>query len=367
MSKIYKDLEPVITLIITPGENGKGGRVDIRQNIAPPVITTDQSKPQKAKGKRFRRAGHLTDEMLKYYYPKDASRQLRLFDSLEHSTQTALEGDNVKREEIVLGIKLTDTEHKIIDSLCKLNHDQSQNTDPSQENYYTGNKEAGIMIYSGKKDIAPTLAFTPYELAKEYKGGGKMSGNDVDNVIKILRGLSQKRFLLKYTETTYAKDGSRTENKIEAFRPLFDIDKISQTNYNKDNIEESHREDIIIVLNPIFRRQIDSKFISYPADITQRTIIAYGNPKVSEMTLTLRDYLMREHTQKRYTPEISQDRLYWLLHEKWMRESRKKKVREGANKALNTMINLGLLERYEVTKNKAGEPKIVLHLNKEWE
>lgn len=368
MSETDKDIQiDIIRVEIIPGKNGKGGRVIVHDNVASPIARPDQSEPQKAKGGRFRKAGHLTDEILKYNYPRDASDQLRLFDSLEDSTLRALEENNVSVQSVVLGIKLTKSENKIVDILSKLNHERSQNTDPSQENYYTGNKEGGIIIYSGKRHIAPTLFFTLYELTKEYKGGGRVGGKEMDNVREILQGLSKKPFLLKYTETTYAKDGSRKENKIEAFRSLFDIDKISQTRYSKDNIEESHKEEIIIVLNPIFRRQIDSKFIYYPEDIIQRTEIAYGHSKVSEITLTLREYLMREHTHKRYTPEISQDRLHWMLHEKWMRESRKKEVEKGTKKALETMINLGLLKRYEVTKNKAGEPKIVFYLNKEWE
>lgn len=365
MSKKSNDLpkNKIVDVMVT--KSGKVKRFVLNDALEAPELV--KREPQKAKPGRFRKAGHLTDEMLKYTYPRDASPQLLLFDSLEYSTQEELERHNVQRETVVEGIKLTATEHKIIDSLCKLNHERSQNTDPSRGDYYAGNKEAEIMVYSGKRDIAPTLAFTLYDLTKEYKGGGRVGGDEMENVREILQGLSQKRFLLKYTETKYEKDGSRTERKIEVFRPLIEILQISETKYSKDNIEESHKEDVVITLSPIFRRQIDSKFISYPADITQRTMIAYGNPKVSEITLKLREYLMREHTQKRYTPEIGLDRLYYLLHEKWMRASRKKEVEKGTTKALEAMINLRLLERYEVTKNKAGEPKIVFHLNKEWE
>ena len=111
------------------------------------------------------------------------------------------------------------------------------------------------------------------------------------------------------------KDGGKTEHKIEGFRKLIDIAKISRTDYNRENIELSKTEETIIVLNPIFRRQIDSKFVSYPNDINRRTIIAYGSHNLPEITIRLRDYLMREHSSKRYQPEISLDKLYYLLSE----------------------------------------------------
>jgi len=37
---------------------------------------------------------------------------------------------------------------------------------------------------------------------------------------------------------------------------------------------------------------------------------------------------MREHSSKRYDPEIILDRLYYQLSEKWMKERQKKKVKE---------------------------------------
>ena len=123
-----------------------------------------------------------------------------------------------------------------------------------------------------------------------------------------------------------------------------------------------------MVLHPIFRRQIDSKFILYPVDINKRTIIAYGNNKVSEATLRLRDYLMRELSSKHYNPEIMLDRLYYLLAEKQMRESRKAKVKKDTDKALETVKKLGLLKSYKTVKAKTtGEPKVVFTLNKDFD
>ncbi len=317
------------------------------------------------KGK-FKRSGHLTDQMLKYSYPKD--REPSLFDVLKNETLKDIEVAGVEVTQIVEGIKLSPSETKVIDCLCKLLHENSQTSDAKKEGYYTGNLSPELVEYGGGENTpAPKLAFTLYELTKEYKGGEYVAGKDIENVKQILTELDSKRFLLSYVETTRKKDGGRIERKIEDFRKLIHIVKISHTEYNKEDIELSKKEETVILLNPIFRRQIDSKFILYPNDINRRTIIAYGSHNLSDIALRLRDYLIRELSSKRYQPEINLDKLYYLLAEKWMRESRKKKVKEHTEKALETVKALGLLLSYEIKTASTGEPKIVFTLNKDWE
>ena len=317
------------------------------------------------KGK-FKRSGHLTDQILKYNYPKD--KQPSLFDHLQSETKKNIEIAGVDIAEVVEGIKLSPPETKIIDCLCKLLHENSQNLDAKKEDYYSGNIGYELVEYGGNKDTpAPKLAFTLYELTKEYKGGEYVAGKDLENVKHILTELDSKRFLLSYVETTKKKDGGRIEKKIEDFKKLIHIIKISETEYNKEDIELSKTEETVILLNPIFRRQINSKFILYPNDINRRTIIAYGSHNLSDIALRLRDYLIRELSSKRFQPEINLDKLYYLLSEKWMKESRKTKVKQYTNKALDTVKALGILLSYEVKTGATGEQKIVFTLNKEWE
>lgn len=318
---------------------------------------------------KYKVSGHLKDQQLKYTYPKDNSKQLSIWDTLLSRTREEIEKDKTShttREEIVEGIKLSPSEQKVIDSLCKLLHKGSQTSNPKTEDYYTGNLGGEMTTYSGEQTQAPRLGFTLYELSKEYKGGEAVGGKDVENVKRILQELHNKKFLLSYIETVFKKDGGRIERKIEDFRKLIHILKLTETEYNSGNIEMSKKEESIILLNPIFRRQIDSKFILYPEDITKRTIIAYGSHNVSDITLRLRERLMREHASKHYKPEIMLDRLYYALAEKWMGEGRKKKVKEYTEKALETCIALGLLQKYEILPSSTGEPKIVFHLNKRW-
>jgi hypothetical protein len=317
---------------------------------------------------KFKKAGHLVDQQLKYSYPKDQTPQLSIFDVLEDGTKKDIEIAGVEVSEIVEGIKLSPPETKVIDCLCKLLHHNSQTSDPQKEDYYSGNIGYELVQYGGDNTPAPKLAFTLYELTKEYKGGEAISGKDVENVKQILTELDNKRFLLSYIETAHKKGGGRIERKIEDFRKLIHIIQISQTEYSKENIELSKKEETVVLLNPIFRRQIDSKFILYPDDITRRTIIAYGSHNLSEITLRLREYLLRERSSKRYEPKISQDKLYYLLAEKWMRESRRKKVKEYTDKALETVKALGLLLSYEIKPGSTtGEPVIHFRINKDWE
>jgi hypothetical protein len=357
MSKRAKNIKQEIALLPLPGIGGGAGYS--------PLPKKEGGDEVEKKGK-FRRSGHLTDQILKYNYPKD--RQPSLFDNLQSETLKDIEVAGVEVAEIVEGIKLSPSETKVIDCLCKLLHETSQTSDAKKEDYYSGNTGYELVEYGRDKNTpAPKLAFTLYELTREYKGGEYVAGKDIENVKQILTELDSKRFLLSYVETTRKKDGGRIERKIEDFRKLIHIVKISQTEYNKEDIELSKKEETVILLNPIFRRQIDSKFILYPNDINRRTIIAYGSHNLSDIALRLRDYLMRELSSKRYQPEITLDKLYYLLAEKWMRESRKKKVKEYTEKALETVKALGLLLSYEIKTASTGEPKVVFNLNKEWE
>lgn len=330
------------------------------------IISPTPSKQPVSKVGKFKRSGHLTDQILKYHYPNE--NQPSLFDSLQVSTKRDIEAVGLPEvTQLVEGIQLSPSETKIIDCLCKLLHEKSQTLDADKEDYYTGNGDIELMPYGGERTPVPKLHFTLYELTQEYKGGDRVTGKDIENVRQILQGLDNRRFLMSYIETTQKRDGGQREKKIEGFRKLIDIIKITLTDFSKDNTEVSKKEDTVIALNPIFRRQIDSKFILYPSDINKRTIIAYGSHTLSEIALRLRDYLMRELSSKRYEPEISQKKLYYMLAEKWMRESRKKKVKEFTDKAIETVINLGLLKSYRVIQGATGEPKVVFYLNKNWE
>jgi myosin heavy subunit len=345
---------------------------DVREKKLQKVVDVKEKKLQKVvkenkalKSGKYKRSSHLTDQMLKYNYPKD--RQPSLFDTLKSETLKDIEVAGVERYEVVEGIRLTPSETKIIDSLCKLLHQNSQTLEPKNKDYYTGNLTPDMVDYEAEITPAPKLGFTLYELTKEYKGEDSISGKDVENVKQVLYELNEKKFCIRYTEQTKGKGGEWVKKEYEKFRSIIHVDKATLS-YNLGSKDDYKKAETVIVLHPIFRRQIDSKFIFYPDDINKRIAIAYGSHNVSEITLRLRDYLMREISSKRPNPEIGEEKLYYLLAEKWMRESRKKKVKEYTEKALSTMIALGILKSYKIEPAKTtGEPKVVFTLNMDWE
>lgn len=340
-----------------------------------PLIEVDK-EPKVGK---YKRSGHLTDQILKYNYPKDTEGQLSIFDSLQDNTKNKIEriGEIIKSQ-LVYGIKLSPSETKVIDCLCKLLHENSQNLDPKKEDYYSGNKPAVInpktkksdviINYAGEITTASKLVTTLYSLAKEYKGGEAITGKDIENVSKLLLDLSNKKFIIKYKEETKEKNGHRRVTEIELYHSILTLPNYRDTIYNKEGVELSKKEETLIFLHPIFKRQIESKFILYPSDINKRTITANGGHKIPEITLRLRDYLAKEHSLKHFSPEIYLDRLYYLVNEKYMKENRKSKVKQELQRAIETAKALGLLLDYRIEPGKTtGEPKIIFTLNKDWE
>ena len=330
--------------------------------LAPPVATEER----KPKGK-FKKSGHLADQQLKYDYPKGSDPQQDLFSQLLPETLNTIDKYKVDKAEIVEGIKLSPSEQKVIDCLSKILHEKSQHIDPKKPDYYTGNQTPDTIKYGSENATAPKLAFTLYELTKEYKGGDYVSGKDIENVRQVLHDLDNRRFLYSYVETSPTKTGGRIERKIEDFKKLIHILKMSETEYSQEDVEIRRYEETIILLNPIFSRQIDSKFILYPNDIHKRTMIAYGSWKPSDIALRLRDYLVREISSKHYSPEIYLERLQYMVADKWMKESRKKKVQEYLQKAIETCEALGIIESYETKTGATGAPLMVFTLNKSWE
>ena len=341
----------------------------IEVTVKPDYIAFNKPEDKVEKRGKFKRSGHLTDQILTS--PKIG--QLSIWDSLQPQTKRWIEsGGDIEGKSIVEGIRLSPAEQKVIDSLSKMLHYQSQNIDPESPAYYTGNAPAGVVPYpeidnpSGQR-TAPKLIFTLYELTKDYKGGDAIGGKDVENVKNVLLALSSRRYLIKYIETEHKKNGKKTVRKIETYSPLLQVVDISEVEYSREDVELSKKEETVIILNPIFRNQIDSKYILLPNDINKRTTEAYGSHNVSDATFRLREYLMRELSNKRFNPQIGLNKLYWTLCPKWMGESRKKKVKTYTEKALETMKALGLLQSYEVKTGSTGEPKIIFTLNKDWE
>jgi hypothetical protein len=334
----------------------------------PQLIELLKKKPELySKQGTFKISGHLIDQTLKYNKPK--KKKPSLFDTLSQGTRDEIERVGVEVGDVMEGINLSASERKLIECICKLLHENSQNLNPKEEDYYTGNSSPSIVPFGENKELtpAPGLTFTLYELSREYIGGEYVGGKDIENVKKILTGLGKKQFLLKYKETWKKKDGGRIEKSIEGYQKIIHIVKMREAEYSPGGVEMSKREEVEITLHPIFRRQIENKFLVYPNNINKRTAIAYGSPNVSKATLRLRDYLAREIANKRYHREITLDNLYYLLAGEEMKQSRKTKVKKDTEKAIEAVKALGIIKSYEIAPGATGELIVYFTLNKGWE
>lgn len=283
-----------------------------------------------------------------------------------HFIDEKLKYNKNNRQTNITGIRLTSSENKLIFCLCKLLHYNSNSSKPKGANFYTGNAGCVIVNYGDGRADAPKLSFKLYQLVKEYKGGGRVTGQDIINVKKLIKGLEDKKFEFNHIEETKKKGGGRIKREVKCQASLIQTLDFSETEYNKQNEEVYYKCEMIIVLNPIFRQQIESKYLSYPDDMIERLQMAYGSKKVHDITFRLMDYLNRERSNKRYTSEIGLEKLYYTLADNYMRQQKKGRVKKHTEKALITCIEIGLLQSYRYEELRTGAPKIVFNINAGW-
>lgn len=339
-------------------------------------IIEEVSKPRRTK--KIRHAGHFADSKLQYSYPKDG--QLSFFDTLSPATKDKIESSNVEVKAI--GVKLTPAEDKLINAIYKLLHDKSENQDEKSDLFYGGNEPGQLILYGGEDQKARSafLRIKPSELYEEYLGSDTYSGKEISNVKQVLHGICEKKFLIRYDRKRKIKCGNKIENRtdrIEEFQNLIKvvsyIEGMTDTevdNLNKGELAiQERRGELIIALNPILTDQISSKYIEYPMDINQRTMIASGGHlHVTESINALRDYMLREISNKRYKCEINVGRLPYILRlDNYVKSHRKKLIQERINGAINASKNLGIILNYEIQEGYLGQLKYVFTLNENFE
>lgn len=325
--------------------------------------TTEEENKKKAK---FKKPGHLVDQMLEVA-PRE-STTLDLFSELSEEIRTELQEEKVEvTRELFFGINLTASEMKVQDTFSILLSQQSQTEYPKEPNYYTGYKPETVPSFlGGKGAIAPSIEFSLYTIAKEFKGGKTPTGKDLENVKNILQGLEKKKFLTIYKEEYSKSGGGKTIIERKGYRPLFHLDKVTLTEEDKNGKQTNKAETMVVVLSPIYRQQIESKFILQPLDIIQQLTLANGSPNIPLATYRLKEYLFRELSSKHYEPKITARKLYETLEPKLMQVPRLQQAKENTNRAIETLLSLGLLERYEIVKSKVGEDMFIFYINKNY-
>ena len=318
----------------------------------------------------FKKSGHLVYEILNTVSQK--SNPLDLFSELSEDTKMELQGEGVEiTRELFSGINLTASEMKIQDVFSILLYQQSQTEDPKKPGYYTGVKSLQTSSYlGGKGTIAPGIELSYFSIAKEFTGKKNPSGVELKNVKKILDELGKKKFLMRHTETrTNKKTGAKATIDRTGYRTLFDIDEATFTLEDKDGNQTAKGKTFIVVLNPIYREQIEGRFILQPLDIIKQLTLAHGSPNIPLATQRLKEYLFQIIAQKPLGyPEhkIGARKLFEKLEPKLMQVPRIAKVKENTTKALETLLKMEILDKYELGKNKIGDDMYTFYINKNY-
>ena len=341
------------------------------------VSLIEEIRKPSRKIKKYRQSGHLVDQKLKYKLPED---QQPLFESLLQETKQKIEESRI--EVTAEGIRLSYAENKLVHALNLLLCEKSQHIDPAADNFYTGNAPSELVPYGlpDHKANAPVLKFKPTELYKAFMGSDNYSGADVKFIVDTLHQLESKKVLIKYDRVKKVKEGNKTKtltDRIEDFQSLIKVvlfipdlsDEEKAALDSGDNCIREAKGEVIIALNPIFRDQIDTKYIEFPEDGQRRLVIAAGgHKKVTASMQLLMEYMLREMSAGRYKPEINEEKLpYQLGLEKYVKQKRKKLLQERIEKDIQALMNMGIIKGVEKKPNSMGKMKLVFELNKEYE
>jgi len=328
----------------------------------------DIVRGKKKKPAKIRQSGHFTDSKLQHSTNEKPSP----------ATQKKIEELSVTTK-VYGSIKLTPAEDKLINSIFKLLHDKSENKDLSSDSFYSGNEQSKLVLYGGKKENASVLRIKPAELYKEYLGQDRPSGKGITNVKNLLLGLSEKKFLIRYDRKRKVTKNKKEEiltDRIEDVQSLINImsyiEGLTEKEVKRlDSGDMSIREkkgELIIALNPLLTDQIKTKYVEYPEDINQRTIIAAGGTrKVTVFIINLRDYLLREISAGRKQSVINENTLIKQIGlDKYISSGRKGLVFKNLNNAIQACKRIGVISDLKKETSVQGQVKYIFDLNKDF-
>ena len=328
------------------------------------------------KARKIRQSGHFVDQKL-----KRNDEATSIFDCLRKETKDKILQTNpieIRAE----GIKLTPVQDRLINGLLRLLSEKSENRNEKSEKFYAGNHPFRIVPYggNGQEGRSSVIRLYPSELYTAYLDRNDYSGDEIKAIKSVLQETEQQKFLIIYERQYQISKNGRKEkctDRIEDFQSLFKIisffeglteDEKRALNTGCEKIRES-RGELIIALNPLLTDQINSKYVEYPADINRRTMIAAGGYKfVTESTIALRDYILREISAKRRNSEINEDNLIRLLKlEKYLKAKRRKLIENRIQSAIQTVRNLGFIMKCEKVIGAEGQWKYAFYLNLDYD
>jgi len=331
---------------------------------------------EEVKAGKFTVSGHYIDQKLKHSYERE-TKQLSLFDALLPQTKEKI----TEEEVIVEGIKLTEKEEQVLNGILRLLYEKSDtkkdngNKPSNKQTYFKGNLPAERVNYGGIITETPKLRFKPSELYETVLSNKAPSGFEIAIIRKALRSLQNRKYLIAYNRK-YTVGKKIKIDRIEEYQPLLKIlhyyKGLSQEELNKieagDQTIKKAKGEIILLLNPLFIDQVDTKFIEYPVDINRLTKIARGGGRVHTAITNLRDYLLRAiSSQKKKNiieHTIDKDKLHYQLGlEKFVKQSRKKLLQTRVEESIEVCKNLNLITEAEEQTGVKGQAQIVFTLN----
>lgn len=319
----------------------------------------------------FQISAHLHQQQLRYV--DGEKHQLELFDNLPDQIQNDIEeGGVIPEDGVFSGIDLTATETIIVNAISKLLYKNSETSDPDSPRYFTG---SGTTVRNyGRTSTAtiPEIEVSVYDIATAMYPSEKPSGKQLQNIKNTLIKLSEKPFLIKYKEVvkTNKKKGTEIIDYITEYAPLYTLKKVERFEGKDGKVEELIGKRTVLVLHPIFNRQIDGKYVLMPNDITERTAEAHGGKKIPLATIKLRDWALDKisipNAPKENVP-IGEKKLLYLVDSNSMNRSKKTRADKNLKKAIETCIDMGIILSYrKAPAPSIGGIKYLFNLNKDY-
>ena len=328
-------------------------------------------------------SGHLIDQTLK----RGGATALDLFDVLNSRDVENIKDTNVELSSVIEGAKLTPLQNEIMLTLAKLRGESFKSIVPIEAINNKWDKLELTTAFGGgieeeDKEEIPIIIITPYEFTKELKGANP-SGTTQENAEKALIQLSRNKYLMREIKRyeRIGKGGKKhwLQKESVGYKSLLTVEESTITAGVDDTVEMERRV-LKIMLNPIFIRDLERKYISYPNNIVVRTIEgnveAGGSSKVSGVVYLLRDYLARALSNKNKAKEkttnsivntISLKLLFETIEPNQNERRKKKRLNDNFKRALEVCKKIGLLEKYEYRTSSKGEKQIAFFIYKKWE
>jgi hypothetical protein len=282
---------------------------------------------------------------------------------------------------VVKGLQLSVHEDKLMNKLIEIMHNRI-----AAEKLTT---EIVPAYFRSKEFNAPVLELTQHQLISAYTGRYDYSGKEVLNVGDILMNLANKNFWISYRRT-YKKDGQDKIDRVDKYEPLISIGQgFKELTAEEDRkltggdlISVHQKRVILLKLHPVVVDQMDTKFISKPANFDEMLEMAVKavkglKGKVTEAEKKLSTELLRQISGHKHNGRRDeQKRAYWHIdkenlpyHLGLSNKADKKDwsyVWRKCREAADVSKRLGLLLEYEEVTGARGQLVCRYYYNSEF-